>query len=211
MTTEEVAELFLTHLYDLAEAAPHPNFLFTVNDFVSKLAITDGEQLQQAINSLGDKGLIILASLDAFGGISAGITMEGSIFVEQGGETGVIERYRQDPRRFVKSPPEPLSQPVSESQARTVIGNEEEPAVFPMGRAVEAILADIEELLERDNRLGAEIKKDLLADVDTLRIQMARNVKNKAVIEAILSDFSGIPSVAPLATGLNSIVQAYFE
>ncbi len=37
MTTEEVAELFLTHLYDLAEAAPHPNFLFTVNDFVSQL------------------------------------------------------------------------------------------------------------------------------------------------------------------------------
>ncbi len=37
MTPEEVAELFLTHLYDLAEAAPHPNFLFTVNDFVSQL------------------------------------------------------------------------------------------------------------------------------------------------------------------------------
>jgi hypothetical protein len=32
MTTEELAELFLAHLYDLAEEAPHPNFLFSVND-----------------------------------------------------------------------------------------------------------------------------------------------------------------------------------
>jgi hypothetical protein len=211
MTTEELAELFLTHLYDLAEAAPHPNFLFTLNDFVPMLGITDGEQLQQAINSLGDRGFIILASFDAFGGISAGITIEGSILVEQGGETGIIEQYRQDPQRFAKVRPEPSAQPVSEINPQTVKFNEEKPAVFTMYRAVEAILADIEDNLKRDNTVGAEIKRDYLADVDTLRIQMARNVKNKGVIEAILSNLSGIPSVAPLVTGLKSIVQAYFE
>ncbi|MBA4392111.1 MAG: hypothetical protein C0407_01025 [Desulfobacca sp.] len=211
MTTEELAELFLTHLYDLAEAAPHPNYLFTLNDFVPMLGITDGEQLQQAINSLGDRGFIIMASFDAFGGISAGITIEGSVFVEQGGETGVIEQYRQDPQRFVKVRPEPPSQPVSESEDQKAIINEEKPPLFTMGRAVEAILADIEDTLKRDNTVGAEIKKDLLADVDTLRIQMGRKAKNKPVIEAIMSNLSGLPSVAPLVSGLKSIVQAYLE
>src|SRR4030043_1532266 len=98
MTTEELAELFLAHLYNLAEEAPHPNFLFSVNDFAPKLGITDREGLQKAINYLGDRGLIILASFDMFGGISAGITIEGSIFVEQGGETGVIQQYRKTPQ-----------------------------------------------------------------------------------------------------------------
>jgi hypothetical protein len=211
MTTEELAELFLTHLYDLAEAAPHPNFLFTLNDFVPMLGITDGEQLQQAITSLGDRGFIILASFDAFGGISAGITIEGSVFVEQGGETGVIAQVRQDPQRFKRIQSEPSPQPVRENQALSAITTEEKPPDLTMGRAVEAILSAIEDTLKRDNTVGAEIKRDLLADVETLRIQISRNVKNKAAIEAILSDFSGIPSVTPLVTGLKSIVQAYFE
>jgi len=28
MTTEEIAELFLAHLYELADEAPHPIFFF---------------------------------------------------------------------------------------------------------------------------------------------------------------------------------------
>jgi hypothetical protein len=211
MTTKELAELFLTHLYDLAEAAPHPNFLFTLNDFVPMLGITDGEQLQQAINSLGDRGFIIMASFDAFGGISAGITIEGCVFVEQGGETGVIEQYRQDPQRFLTVRKEASSQPASEESAPPIFEKGEKPAGFTMGRAVEAILADIEDSLKRDNTVGAEIKKDLLADVETLRIQMARNMKNKAVIEAVLGNLFSISSLAPLVTGLKSIIQPYFE
>src|SRR4030042_4433635 len=97
MRTEELAELFLAHLYQLAEDAPHPNFLFSVNDFAPKLGITDREELQKALDYLGDRGLIILASFDRFGGISAGMTIEGSIFVEKGGETGMIEKNRQSP------------------------------------------------------------------------------------------------------------------
>ncbi len=98
MTTEELAELFLAHLYELAEEAPHPNFLFSVNDFAPKLGITDRGELQKALNYLGDRGLVILAGLDPFGGISAGITMEGSSFVEKGGETGVIKDHLKRPQ-----------------------------------------------------------------------------------------------------------------
>ncbi len=47
MTTEELAELFLGHLYELAEEAPHPNFLFSVNDFAPKVGLTDREELKK--------------------------------------------------------------------------------------------------------------------------------------------------------------------
>jgi hypothetical protein len=104
MTTEELAELFLAHLYGLADEAPHPNFLFSVNDFAPKLGLTDREELQKAINYLGDRGFIIVASFDMFGGISAGITIGGSIFVEKGGETGMIKQYRKNTQVFPGSP-----------------------------------------------------------------------------------------------------------
>jgi hypothetical protein len=209
MTTDELAELFLAHLYDLAEAAPHPNFLFSVNDFTPKLGITDREELQRAINSLGDRGLIILASMDMFGGISAGITMEGSVFVEKGGETGVILQYRKDPQTFVKALPGLLSPAVA--LETTEVAGEEKQGPFFASRAVKAILADIEEILERDNTVAAEAKKDLLSDLATLRIQMERNVKDKRIIDAVLGNLSCIPSIAPLITGLNSIVKATFR
>lgn len=209
MSTEELAELFLTHLYDLAEAAPHPNFLFAVNDFAPRFGITDRAQLQEALHILGDKGLVILAGFDPLGGISAGITIEGSVFVEKGGETGIIGSYRRDPESFLTHAVEPLPSP-SEAEAR-----EESPVEMASpnyeGQAVEAILTDMEDMLGRDSNVTQEVKRDMLSDLATLKIQMARNVKSKAVIGAILENLSGIPSIAPLLTALKCIVFAYYN
>jgi len=209
MSTEELAELFLTHLYDLAEAAPHPNFLFVVNDFAPRFGITDRAQLQEALHILGDKGLVILAGLDPLGGISAGITIEGSVFVEKGGETGIIGMYRKDPEAFLTSAIESSTLP-SDVEAREELSVEMENPNYA-GRAVEAILGDIEDMLGRDPSVTQEVKKDMLSDLATLKIQMARNVKSKAVIGAILENLSGIPSIAPLLTALKCIIFAYYN
>jgi len=209
MSTEELAELFLAHLYELADEAPHPNFLFSVNDFVPKLGITDGKELQKALDYLGDRGLIILASFDMFGGISAGITIEGGVFVEKGGETGIIEQYRKSPKTFVRTPSEPSSPAIDREKAETV--NEEKQSPFFARRAVEAILEDIEDVIQRDDTMAAEAKRDLLSDLTTLKIQMERNVKNRQIIDVVLGNLSRIPSIAPLVTGLNCIVEAYFK
>lgn len=214
MTTEELAELFLVYLYDLAEAAPHPNFLFTVNDFVPRLGTVDTGELQRALNSLGDRGLIFLATMDAWGGISAAITMEGSVFVEQGGETGIIARYRENPGALLTtlpyvpepSPAEPRPEPVLSEGG----GAEETEVPIPAGRAIEAILADMEEMLERDRAIGTVTRRDALADLATLRLQLA-DAKNRQVIDAILADLSAIPSIMPLVTGLRCIAEVYLK
>ena len=209
MTTEELAELFLAHVYDLAEAAPHPNFLFSVNDFAPSLGITDREELQKAINLLGDKGLIILASMDMYGGVSAGITMEGSSFVEKGGETGVIKQYRKDPQRLVKTPSAPLLAGVVPETVETE--SEERRASLFASRTVEAILADMNDILERDDTVSAETKKDLLSDLATLKIQMGRTVKDRRIIDAVLGNMSAVPSIAPLAAAIRGIIEAGFK
>jgi hypothetical protein len=210
MTIEEIAELFLAHLYDLAEAAPHPNFLFSVNDFAPRYGVEKREDLQAANHYLGDRGLIILASLDMFGTISAGITMDGSVFVEKGGETGIIGRYRKDPQSFIVNLPERPPEPVAAGTVETTYEEKRTP-LYTVLRAVDALLLDIEEILEKDDAVPGEIKKDLLSDLATLKIQVSRNVKNKAVIGALLDNLSSVRSIAPLVTGLNSIVEAYFE
>jgi len=209
MTTEELAELFLAHLYELADEAPHPNFLFSVNDFVPKLGITDREEVQKAINYLGDRGFIILASFDMLGGISAGITIEGSIFVEKGGETGIIEGCRKNPQPLARTPSEPSPPPIHQVSTETV--TEEKQSPFFARRGVEAILEDIEDILERDDAVAADDKKDLLSDLATLKIQMGRNVKSRQIIDVVLGNLSNIPSIAPLVTGLNHIVEIYFR
>ncbi len=198
MTTEEIAELFLAHLYELAEEAPHPNFLFSVNDFIPKLGMIDRDEVQKAINYLGDRGFVILASLDMLGGISAGITIEGSVFVEKGGETGMIERYR-------KNRPTPQIR-----KERTEMANEEQNRIFAR-YAVEAILEDIREVLAGDDTVTAGAKKDLLSDLETLKIQTDRNVKSKQIIDVVLGNLSRISSIAPLVTGLGHIIEIYFR
>jgi hypothetical protein len=209
MTTEELAELFLSHLYDLAEAAPHPNFLFSVNDFAPRYGIENAEEIQKAIYYLGDRGLIILAGLDMSGAISAGITAEGSVFVERGGETGIIEQHKKDPQSLALKRTDP---PIKTEDMGTVqeVTNEER-VPFYAGNAVGALLLDIEDVLRQDNTVTEEVKKDLLSDVATLKIQVSRNVKNKAIIRVLLGNLSGVKSIAPLVTGLNCIVESYFE
>jgi hypothetical protein len=213
MTTEELAELFLAHLYDLAEAAPHPNFLFSVNDFAPMYGITDRHELQEAISLLGDKGLIISAAMDMMGGISAAITMEGSVFVEEGGETGIIGRFRKDPGAFIASEPcEVLSShPEAPAEPSPSQPLPEPPgtAAFSAVRAVQAIIEDMADILERDAGIGDGERKDAVADLAALKIQLSRSATNARAVEALIDGLCRLEPIAPLAAALRSIVAGY--
>jgi hypothetical protein len=208
MTTEEIAELFLAHLYELAEEAPHPNFLFSVNDFIPRLGMIDREEVQKAINYLGDKGFVILANFDMLGGISAGITIEGSVFVEKGGETGMIGQYRKNPQTWTTKPLARVSPPIH--QERTGALSEEGSLLFAR-RAVDAILEDIKDMLDRDDTMTADAKEDLLSDLATIKIQMERNVRSSEIIDVVLGNLSSVSSIVPLVTGLRHVIEIYLR
>jgi hypothetical protein len=202
MTTEELAEVFLASLYDMAEAAPHPYFLFSMNEFVPRMGITDMTELRKALRLLEEKGLVYLASTDAWGGISSGITMEGSVFVEKGGQTGIIERFRKDPSSVGFAPervpsafpaetdPEPTSQPAHPIQP---------PTTDQTDGMLGAVLSEMATAVQNETTMEPSARRDLLADIETLGIQLSKRTKNQAVIMAILDNLSGFPSLAPLA------------
>jgi hypothetical protein len=198
MTTEELAELFMVSLYDVAEAAPHPYFLFTMNEFAPRIGISDMSELRKAISFLEEKGLIYLASTDAWGGISAGITMEGSVFVEHGGDTGIIERFRTDPSSVGIKP-----QPLQPSPAPPEVSPDplppKRPAEAPTEGMLDAVLAEMVTAVENEATLEFSIRKDLLSDVEALRIQLAKKTRNYSIIMAILDNLANVAALAPLA------------
>ncbi len=202
MTTEELAELFLVSLYDMAEAAPHPYFLFSMNEFVPRMGISNMAELRKALNLLEEKGLVYLASTDAWGGASAGITMEGSVFVEKGGETGIIERFRKDPSS-IGIVPEAASAPAPTyvaPEASTPSGPPlQSPASDPSEGALDAVLSEMATAVQNETTIEPSTRSDLLADIETLRIQLLRRTKNQAVIKALLYNLSEFPSLVPLA------------
>jgi len=202
MTTEELAELFLMSLSDMAEAAPHPYFLFTMNEFVAKMGISDMAELRKALNILEDKGLIYLASTDAWGGVSAGITIDGSSFVEKGGETGIIERYRIDPSS-IGIVPRTESIPLPAQETSLSAGSPEslfQPSVADPSRdMLDAILAEMATAVRTEITAEPSARSDLLDDIETLRIQLSRRTRNQAVIKALLDNLSAFPHLAPLA------------
>jgi hypothetical protein len=209
MTTEELAELFLTHLYDLAEAAPHPNFMFSVNDFAPSYGVTEADDLQKALNILSDKGLVILAGFDVFGGISAGITIEGSVFVENGGETGIIPRYRINPDEFVTQTPTPMcieTAPMIKETTKASLAATQNPGTLPR-RTIDAIFLDMEDILHSDKSVANSIAADALADLTALKAQLFRTKINSEVIKALTSNLSSIPSIRYLADALSLILE----
>ena len=205
MTTEELAELFLVALYDLAEAAPHPYYLFSVNEFAPTMGVTDLRELSKAMVHLESRGLTFSASMDAIGGISAGITPDGTAYVENGGETGIIGRYRENPAAFRVEVERPLP-PVEEATVRSV---DPPPYAQPRpltGDAIEPLLSGITANMWRDASLPEDLRKDLLLDIETMKLQLNRKVKNRAVIGAMLDSLIQVPSVASLVRQLTPLV-----
>jgi hypothetical protein len=209
MTTEELSELFLSHLYDLAEAAPHPNYMFSVNDFAPSYGVTTVEELEKALNLLSDKGLVILAGFDVFGGISAGITVEGSIFVENGGETGIIPRYKVSPNEFITHTPGPINSDtpseIKESIKPPVATST--PGTYPR-RTIDALFLDMEDILQSDRSLSDSTITDAIADLAALKAQLSRSKKNNEVLKALASSLSAIPSLNILMSALYLLLDA---
>jgi hypothetical protein len=202
MTTEELAEVFLASLYDMAEAAPHPYFLFSMNEFVPRMGITDMTDLRKALSLLEEKGLVYLASADAWGGVSAGITVEGSVFVENGGQTGIIERFRKDPASIgiVPAPgPSPFPAEAAPEVASLPTPPIEPPIPEQTGGMLDAVLSEMATAIQNETTMELSTRRDLIADIETLGIQLSKRTKNQAIIMAILDNLSGFPSLAPLA------------
>ena len=99
--------------------------------------------------------------------------MEGSVFVEKGGETGIIERFRKDPSSIgivpdAVPPPAPTYAALELSAGPgSLLGS----AVSdPSEGVLDAILSEMATAVRNETTIEPSGRSDLLADIETLRV-----------------------------------------
>jgi hypothetical protein len=128
--------------------------------------------------------------------------MEGSVFVEKGGETGIIERFRTDPSSIGIAPVQRTSPLLAERVPEPTVpsGPPSQPPISDQqGSVLEAVLSEMATAIQNDTTMEPSARRDLLADIETLGIQLSKRTKNQAIITAILDNLSGFSSLAPFA------------
>ncbi len=194
MNIDELSELLLVSLYDQAEALGNNNFLFSLNEIASSLGIEDMQQVAEAAFSLESTGYLLL-SHDVGGALNGFITTEGCLFVESGGKTGIIKEYNDYKNTLQGSSNLPVADPVTEMVQGALPQTTTE-------ATIQDILAKIKDAIALDGTLEKNIRDDLLGDVETLTIQVAKTKVNKLIIESTLKSLSQFPSLQPLTEEL---------
>lgn len=196
MDDTTLAELLLVSLYDLAAEQPHTYFFFSLDEIGSRLGATDMGKMMKAVQILEGKGLAML-SVGPWSALSAMISNDGIMFVEQGGETGIIKAYRQNPREImdmvsneVQAPPESLGDTTHEGEPKGV-------PVPSLEDTVNTILSHISDTLTNDATLPPSLREDALRDLESLRMQLGRSSRNWKLIETLLDALAEIPSLLP--------------
>jgi hypothetical protein len=197
MTNTQLAELLLVRLYDLAESGGHMT-LHELNPIAKELGVTDSMKVFNIAKSLEQRGLI----KGAFGrNVSACFTGNGSMFVEQGGDTGIIEEFRHSPARFIVDQSTHFYGPVSGSNvaAHSTVGSQ-----GVADSNVERLLKAIVDRLAADSSLDETRRSELRQDIEALRSELQRSSPRRGMLRELLSTLSDVSSIAQLATQLQA-------
>jgi len=116
METGEAAELILFRLYELAEKESHSE-LFSINDIAADFSVTHKTKVLNIAKLLENRGLIVAAH--TFGGSYAMISGEGALLVESGGQTGVIQKFCQNPGNFLEKSTKEQAVPRSREESKS--------------------------------------------------------------------------------------------
>ncbi|MBA4418688.1 MAG: hypothetical protein C0392_12390 [Syntrophus sp. (in: bacteria)] len=214
MNIQELSELLLTYLYDRAEAEIQSFYFFSLNEFSVSFGITDRQQILDAANILETRGFVML-SLDLVGQVSALINLDGSSFVENGGETGIIAQYRNNPQAYIKVVedegmvyPSPITirqfgPDMMEARSPDPVPQETAEAVVT---TTKQLVFNIIDVILEDQTLDEVSRSDLLRDAETLNIQLEKTSRNKVIIYALLQELSSISSISHLVSQLSTYI-----
>lgn len=200
MSIKELGELLLAAMYEEAEILGHMNFLLSVDEIAVNVGLDDKAAVVKASRLLEEEGCIFLTT-DHSGALSAFITPIGEGLVMQGGETGIIgeyRRYREISRaggiKGMSGDYEPEAKPPVTFQPQT----DHQSAKPSAGQDITHIIASMEMLVNNDPLLHEIAKKDLLVDLRTLELQIARETINKPLIDLMVGDLKKVASLSPL-------------
>lgn len=209
MTVTELSELLLFFLYGQANKEGHTQ-IFSLNPYAHQLGIDDIGRIYNSTEILKNRGLIKNVCHHVGGMVRASISGEGCLFIENGGQTGIIQKYRSNPQAYT----------VNINQNTVIHGNVSNSNIAAhssyvsqkvLSNDIQNILSEIIDALRRDSSLSNSEREDLLHDVETLRGQLSKNKKDRSLIERVLSNLSGVASIGSFITNLYPHIKPLLE
>jgi hypothetical protein len=205
MTNEEFADLLMVLLHDEVEAAPHSYFYCPLNELATRVDGQYREKLLNAAQILEDKSLIIL-SLGAFGQASAFITPKGFDYVENGGDTGIIGRFRNDPDSFLVTT-SPLS--MTSDVPGTTGGSSAPVPAESQGTSPEnarLIVNHMMNILMTESTMDPVAQQDAITDLEALNAQLGKKSPNPVLIDALLKGLTEVDPISTFASQLRELL-----
>jgi len=199
MKNIELAELLLTRIYDIAENEGHGSIIDLMEES-QKFGIKDRGKVDNIAEYLASQGLIN-ADYSSMGPL-VNITGTGAVFVENGGNTGIITKYRHEPQSFIVNINRSINIHGDMTKSNLSTNSSNVTQIVENTSEVTALLKKISETLEMDSSQTKEIIEDALKDIESLKVQLNKNEKNKTVIESLLGMLSNISSISSFVAQL---------
>ncbi len=209
MTISELAELFLFKLYERAEKQGF-HASFNMNEIAEELGVSDDYgRIKGAVEVLENRGLVSFVKSFIGGKVIATISGEGCVLVETGGDTGIIQQYRNNPNAFIHiDQSTTIHGNVTQSNISTHSPNAQQS--ISVNKDIQEIIAQILERLRRDETLTATRRNDAILDTETLAKQLSKAEKNGSMITSVLSSLSDISSIGGFILQLQDVITKLF-
>jgi hypothetical protein len=128
------------------------------------------------------------------------LTGDGQLYVEQGGDTDVIEEYQREPSQFVVN----ISgegHTVAFSQSGDVSQSVREET-----NEILVLVSQIDAALDADGALSPEERAGFKTDLEAVRAQLQKPEPNRRAITALLEPMSNVSSVGSFVAQLLSML-----
>jgi hypothetical protein len=163
-------------------------------------------QMVKAVQILETRGFATL-SMGSLSALSAMISGNGISFVENGGETGIINAYRSNPQEIVEMVSREVQAiPGPEPFVTTDVDTENKPEPS-LSETIDEIFLRIMDILMSEPTLSQPVREDALKDLESLKIQVSRNTRNWRLIEMLLDSLAEIPSILIGLKALASVLK----
>lgn len=206
MDLNTLSEILLLSLYDLAEEQPHSYFFFQLDEIGARMGATDMEQMISAAQILEARGFATL-SMGPMSALSAMISGDGIYFVENGGETGIIKAYRNNPHEIIQLVSSEVQAVVESRPGLPLESTPENVAEPSINETIDEILSRICSIVESDATITPSVREDALRDIESLKIQLSRSSRNWRLVEMLLDSLAEIPSLLAGLKALASVLR----
>jgi hypothetical protein len=206
MTNKQLAELLLVRLYEKAEKEGYSK-LISLQELSKTFGEVDDQKVANAARYLQSLGLIDALFTESDEALST-ITGKGSIFVEEGGKTGVINQYFHNPNFIMEQKNVNISG-VKDSNINVGGSNVHQSISKNSIKEIESLILKMIDALESDKDLSDSEKQDFKIDIETLQKQLQKTDKDPSLIKRTIDILNSckplIPYVPPLMEALKPI------